>query len=306
MLVVLFFLIKKQINKPTPVDAFAISDTSLVKKIELTHLNDTLLLIRTEKGWYLNNKQKVKIKNIERLLFTLKNIEIKAPLSEIESDKHTDIIKREGTYVTISADNSVLKHYIFYENVTDQINSFILDQESNHLYMVKISGYYSKIMNNFSINVSYWRSNSLLDIKGFEIESVKVEYPQNKQNSYIVKCDSLNSYFLYNLKNESLYCNSSQIEKYFSYFQNISFIQNYDNPDIFNMDTLYHYANIDIRLINGNYYKFSFYKIKKQNIRNNSEYDFNYLYIKNLKENKFYKLRYIDIDLLLKDILYFK
>ncbi len=298
----LIVFLKNRKNKAIEPDYFSVADTSCVQSFKLYDQYDTLKFHKNG-AWVINKNLKVKSSRIKDFLKVIKRIEIQSPIKGDAVKKYADSIKKYGTLVEIFCNDQLVRNYIFYENYQlNNINSFIFDLERNELFLVKIPGERGRLKSFFTTNYTDWNDRTLIHYKPGNIYRVVLEYTNNSKQSFIVEKDSNNTFNLYNLKEEKLYCSPESIERYFTYFRNVDFEKN-GNIQETNLEK---FAYMKIISQDGRFSELGFYRILQNNNGSDPKYDYNLAVVQKVSENQYYVIKYVQIDLLLKELQYFK
>jgi hypothetical protein len=299
-----YLALKKNTGKGTlPVDHFQVADTSLLTSIYLSGPNDSVFLEKTNAYWRVNNNALVDLKKLGQLMEVLHKVEVKAPLSGESRERYLPIVKSEGVHVELFAKNEPYHEFFFYENQTDQVNSFMYAPALDALYLVKVTGLSGPLAPYFSTSLNHWQSNILMHFPFHELKTISCKYDDPMGFYSVTKIDSANSFSLFNKEGQPLYSIPQNIRQYFTYFTHIAYEKALTSHQVDDIGPLPKFATLTIEQKNGQEHLFGFYRLPK---KNETGFDLNFLIVENINQNRFYKVKYLEIDLLLKNMAYFK
>lgn len=183
---------------------FAIDDTASVSRFFMADkLGHTVKVTRTTPTtWILNDTFPVAPDMVEMILKTFKNIDIKAPVSN--SSRNTIIRLLAAKSVKVEIYQKVYRINLFnwiklfkHEKLTrtyyvgdatmNNTGTFMLMEGSNDPYIIHIPGFKGFVNSRYSPLVADWRSHEIYKFKIPEIQSVKVEYGEKPEQSFLLK-----------------------------------------------------------------------------------------------------------------------
>jgi hypothetical protein len=183
---------------------FAIDDSSTVTKIFMADKNNnTLKLTRDASGkWFVNDKFPAQRFNINLLLGTMLQMEVKAPVAVAA---HDNIIRQLAVNsVKVEIYQRVYRIDIFHKlrlfphekltkvyyvgNATqDNRGTFMLMEHSSEPFVTYLPGFRGFLSPRFMPKEKYWRDFTIFRKNIHEIASVKVEFPLDPELSYMVR-----------------------------------------------------------------------------------------------------------------------
>ena len=179
---------------------FVVYDTAAVCKIFMADKNNnTILLDRTEeRGWRINDSLFPIKENVNLILETLYNIQIKYPVSK--SAEATAIKRLATTHVKVEvyAKKALIELFgqafftrerltnVFYVGgpTTDNLGTIMKSEEDDQVYVTYIPGFRGYLSERFSPKIADWRSHLIFSYLVSEIESVRVDFPNQMHESY--------------------------------------------------------------------------------------------------------------------------
>ncbi len=188
----------------------AIADTSSVTKIFMADMRDNwILLTKVSPGqWLLNDTLKARKEGLDLLLKTMANIAVKAP---VPKKSYNSIIKRLSTNsikveiyqqkYRINLFNSIrlfphekLTRMYYVGNPTpDNMGAFMLLKGSDVLFVAYEPGFRGSISARFTAGINNWRDHTIFKKNHAEIKSLKIEFPLQPGESYLIEKHGPNS-----------------------------------------------------------------------------------------------------------------
>ncbi len=181
---------------------FTVRDTASVTRLFFADKSgNNLLLNRTEEGWKVNEKYDAQPIMVNNMLHTLNKMRIKMPVSLAS---HDNVITRmAGTntkvevYQIIPRINLFNKIKLFpHEKLTkvfyigdvtqDNSGTYVLKEGADKAYIVHLHGFRGFISSRFSANQEDWRDHKIISEDINEIASVKLEFNNDPENSFII------------------------------------------------------------------------------------------------------------------------
>jgi len=209
---------------------FAVEDTSQIAAIEIVGQNEKLLLQRNNLGfWYLNNFQYANHKSVRILLKTLKNLQMKSPVSsEIEQDIKNELLKN-GKKLTVFFNDSTQKIIYIGGADANKTGTYMMLQSADKPFVVHIAGYPFDLSVNFNTAEHLWRDKIIFNIESSNIQYVKIEDFFSENNSFELKVQD-NNFKLTSLLNNVEIQNfrKEKVETFLSNFLGIE-LQSFDS-----------------------------------------------------------------------------
>ena len=181
---------------------FTVRDTASVTRLFFADKSDNqVLLSRTEEGWKVNEKYDAQPTMVNNMLQTLNKMRIKMPVSLAS---HNNVIKRmAGTNTKVEVYQIVPRINLFnkiklfpHEKLTkvfyigdvtqDNSGTYVLKEGADKAYIVHLHGFRGFISSRFSANQEDWRDHKIISNDISEIASVKLEFNNEPENSFII------------------------------------------------------------------------------------------------------------------------
>jgi len=181
---------------------FAVKDTASITKIFLADkAGNTVLLERlSQSGWRVNEKYPVRKEAIDNLLSTIKRITVKTPVSQAAFENVVRNLSIENTKIEIyTGDKEPSKVYFVGGNNRAHSGTYMLMENSSRPFLMHIEGFHGFLQPRYFINENDWRQNIVFSYAYEEIATIKVEFPSDPSNSYLIVDQGNNTFSLKSL-----------------------------------------------------------------------------------------------------------
>lgn len=181
---------------------FTVRDTASVTKMFFADKSgNQVLLERTETGWRVDGKYDAQPVMIENILYTLDKLRIKMPVS---LSSHNNVItSMAGTNTKVEIYQIVHRINLFnkiklfpHEKLTkvfyvgdvtqDNNGTYVLKEGADRAYIVHLHGFRGFVSSRFSANPEDWRDHKIFSYEISDIESLKLEFNNRPEKSYII------------------------------------------------------------------------------------------------------------------------
>lgn len=198
---------------------FTVHDTASVTRLFFADKSgNNVLLSRTDDGWKVNEKYDAQPVMINNILYTLDKLRIKMPVSLAS---HDNVITRmAGTNTKVEIYQIVPRINLFnkiklfpHEKLTkvfyigdvtqDNTGTYVLKEGAEKAYIVHLHGFRGFISSRFSANQEDWRDHKILSNDISEIASVKLEFNNKPENSFVINENGSYSYEMKRLSDGS-------------------------------------------------------------------------------------------------------
>ena len=198
---------------------FTVRDTASVTRLFFADKSGNhVLLSRTDEGWKVNEKYDAQPKMVNNMLYTLDKMRIKMPVSLAS---HDNVITRmAGTNTKVEVYQIVPRINLFnkvklfpHEKLTkvfyigdvtqDNSGTYILKEGADKAYIVHLHGFRGFISSRFSANQEDWRDHKIISENISNIASVKLEFNNDPENSFILNENGRYKYEMKRLNDES-------------------------------------------------------------------------------------------------------
>lgn len=182
---------------------FTVKDTASITKIFMADKSDQqVLLERTETGtWKLNGKYNAMQENMQILLQTIANIEVREPVAKAAHDNILKMLAVKSVKVEIYQmkyrinigsinlfqHEKLTKTFYIGDATMDNTGTFALIENANTPVVIYMPGLRGFIATRFSTSETDWRVHTVFNKKLPDIRSIKVEFIDQPMESFKVE-----------------------------------------------------------------------------------------------------------------------
>ena len=165
---------------------FAVADIASIHKIFIADRNgQTATLERKENHWQYNEQWKANPNAISNLLHTIQKVQLKyipahAAVGPIVKDLATNSIKVE----LYDQSDKNLKTYYVGGVTNDELGTYMIMEGSNNPYVTYLPGFEGSLRIRYLLKEWEWRDKTIFEEPLEAIQSVAIEYPKQKNNSF--------------------------------------------------------------------------------------------------------------------------
>lgn len=236
---------------------FAIEDTSDVDKIFLADKSSHQVLLTKEASgqWMVNGQYYAREDMMINLMDVIRRITVRSIVAKAAQE---NIIKRMAAgsiKVEIYKKGDLHKVYYVGSGTQDNLGSFVLLEGSSAPFICFLPGHKGTITNFYMPLEESWRERVIFKYKFQEMESISVDYPADKENSFSIEIKGNNEFRLRSAATET-YVNSfdtSRVKAYLLEYKNIAF-EDFTTVSDQKMDTVrtkHHLFSISVKEKNG-------------------------------------------------------
>ncbi|MFC2111600.1 DUF4340 domain-containing protein, partial [Bacteroidota bacterium] len=203
LLIVALILILNQTRTTNKSDIsdFAVSDTSNITKIYLADKQnrETLLEKQSNGLWKVNKDYNAIQTNVEVLLKTILNLEVKEPVPLVA---HNSVVKRMASIATkievyqnvykinflgikLFQQEKLTKTYFVGDATKDNLGTYMLMENSSTPYVMHLPGFNGYLSSRYTAKLKDWRDHSIFKYKLTDIKSVKIEFVEEPHESFV-------------------------------------------------------------------------------------------------------------------------
>lgn len=279
---------------------FSIEDTASITKIVIKNSEDTLYLEKNNNEWNVDGQYVANISEVKRTLNTLNLITLKSPLPENAVNSVAEKIKNQTNIEIYFGDKIVKSFYL--GDYSSNSGNFIMLKDAELPYIAYIPTYNFDLNLNFRTDLKYWMDKVIFHYKPSDISEIILNnyslnesfYLKNDNDKYILK-ENQNSEKLLNI-------NQDNIVYYLNHFENIKFINSFENYDQSVVDSLINITPIfEIQITDKNN---MITDLKAYSLINNDQIDKN-SFIGLVNNEEIILAKFYDFDLLMKNYTYF-
>ena len=188
----LYTLRKKNTNTGSNVSwdmDFAVRDTNAITRIFLADRKGrTADLVRQDGYWLYNSRYKARRSAISTLLETVCGLNVLYIPPKAAEDNMIKSLAAEGIKVEIyGKGNKLLKNYYVGGVTSDELGTFMIMDGAEQPYIMHIPGFVGQLRVRYLLGDDDWRDRTVFAEKPESIQSISVEYPQQKSASFRVE-----------------------------------------------------------------------------------------------------------------------
>lgn len=281
--------------------------------ILLSQDSETIKLYKDNERWYLNQQLYAREKNVQQLLNVFRDLRVEAPAQKSDHRELLETIRKNPIHVKIYSEGDLIKDFLIEDSPQKEGTSYMMMENSKEPFIMGLPGYDGDLASLVKVDVNYWRDKTLFDYSGLDIESIKVVYPSDMEQSFYLSYGE-DEFRLQSLAKDKYIENfsSSKAARYFSYFGNVRFDKVIlDKPRL--KDSLMEanpYCVFEIVDEDNNLTKLYTYRKKSEGREDpfgqKGSYDLNLLYGRLERVEEILLIKYTEFDPLLKEIDYFR
>lgn len=209
---------------------FKIEDTASVTKIFIADKNKhSITLERTKTGWVTTNKYPARADAINLLLYTMKMLDVKSPVSKNAKTGVINYMIGHAVKVQVySGDDLIKQYYVGHENAKmDATHMILTNIETGENYeepfLMCIPGFNGYLSSRYFISENEWRERMVINYTPPQLKAIKLEFAEHPDSSYVIKLNSTTNFELQKLNGTPMPFDEVKMKQYLAYFQNISY-----------------------------------------------------------------------------------
>ena len=243
---------------------------------------------------------------IKNALDILSSMEIQSQMPPDNQAIQNDFNHR-AVNISLYNNKNLVKEYQLADGRQYNCDALAKLAEKQEIFTIASAGHREVLTNLMQINLEDWLDKTLINLLPHEIESVTIDYSENPEKSFRLQV-SENRFHLYNAdeRDISAQMNVNAIKRYLGYFQLI-YYETAIIPGDHKIDSLRKadpYIKITISPKNEEKEDYQLYRI----VRKQTEpltYDLNHCFILRKDLPKLTKAKYVELDPILKQKVYF-
>ncbi len=208
---------------------FAIKDTASIDKIFLADKDGkSVLLEKTKTGWLLNKTHAVRPDALEMLLYTMRMLEVKSPVSKTSLKNVLKILASKSTKVEVYSKGDKIKQYYVGHPTQDHLGTYMLltdvnnDENYQEPFITHIPGFNGFLSTRYYTEELDWRDRVVMSFKPPQIKQIKLELHELPDSSFVIDLFSMQRFGLKTGKGQQLIFDEAKLKQYISYFYNIN------------------------------------------------------------------------------------
>jgi hypothetical protein len=168
---------------------FTVKDPGEIGKVFIAdRLGNTASLVRKDDHWVYNDTWRARQSAVNSLLETLSQMKVQYIPPEAAEEGIVKVMATQGIKVEVY-DRHGDKMKIFYVGgvTIDERGTYMIMEGSENPYVVHIPGFIGQLRVRFFLGDDNWRDRSVFTEKVEEIQSVSVDYPQQRSMSFKIE-----------------------------------------------------------------------------------------------------------------------
>ncbi len=209
-----FILIKKNTKSTLNAESaqFDYQDTAKITKIVIHEKSGAIAdLEKNENGvWTINGKYPAKKKNVELLLYTLKQVQVKYPASQKSIPTVIATIATIGKKVEYYVGSEKVKVWYLGGTSPDQRGTYMVlgdnetDEKEEQPYANYIPGFEGFLDSRFFTDFNDWKSHEVMNTTPPLISNIIVEHSGMPDSSFIINVHGVNKFSLTDLNKKNI------------------------------------------------------------------------------------------------------
>lgn len=182
---------------------FAVEDTASITRIFIADKNNNeVTLVRSAEGaWLVDGKNPAQTAKVNSFLKTLADLEVRSPVPLAARDnvlkRMSVLAKKIEIYQVVPAidlfnavklfpKERMVKSYYVGDVTQDNLGTFMLMEGADDPYVIHIPGFRGFVSTRYTTNPDEWRDYTVFSSKLGDIASVKLEFPGDPDESYLL------------------------------------------------------------------------------------------------------------------------
>lgn len=285
---------------------FAVKDIKEISEISMAESNKQITLTRISDGWLVNNQYRADNQLMLKFLRALGNLGVKSPVPYAEQKEIMELLKETGVEVKIK---KRWKTKSFRVLQLENKPTYMVLGNSKSPFLVEVPGLIGVVGQFFVTNESSWREKVIFAYNFNQIAGIKVDYPSYPEKGFEINSAGDDRFELYTLPDRLLVKNSSDsaVFRYITYFSYVPYTRLLTSEFPQKKDSLRNaqpFASISVTDKKGMASSIHLHLIKVD--RNEDGFDPNVLHGLMNNGQELALLTFVNVDLLLKEVGFFK
>jgi hypothetical protein len=253
---------------------FAIEDTSCVDKIFIANkLGGKVLLERKPgQGWMVNDKYPARRDDINLLLETFRNIQVRYPAPKEAQENLVKRMSAQSVKCEIYCKGELARIWYVGNETQDLKGTFCLlqdpkdDKPFETVYVLEIPGFVGVITPRFFTDEATWREKRVMSLRPDQIKNVTLNMVGQPDSSFSIDVAGLHEFSVRTLSGKNIApFDTLAVQQYLSYFMALyveAWATNSQDKEIDSVRKTDHFLDISVRDKQDRVEKFKFYHKK--------------------------------------------
>lgn len=178
---------------------FAVNDTASIDRIILKNQSGEMVdLTREENHWLLNGKYKARPDGINNLLYTMKKVTVKSPVSQQAMNSTLkNIISNHVLVEAYDGSTLVKSYYVGGPNQTHTGTNMLM-KGSERPFAMHIEGFHGFLTPRYFTSETEWRNRGIFEYKRERIESLTISYTEKPAANFSISVNPMVSGYTIN------------------------------------------------------------------------------------------------------------
>jgi membrane-bound inhibitor of C-type lysozyme len=207
---------------------FKYKDTAAIDKIFLANKDGKQILVeRKKEGWIVDNKYHARPDVIELLLYTIKSVEVKSPVSKSARNSVIKIMASKSTKIEIYSKGEKVKQYYVGHPTQDNTGTYMIltnletGENYEEPFITHIPGFDGFLSTRYLTDAVDWRDRLIFNYRPPQIKQIKLELHADPDSSFVIDLFSMQRFGL-KTKKGSIPFEEDKMKQYIAYFQNVN------------------------------------------------------------------------------------
>ena len=168
---------------------FVVADKEDIHTITIKSLGYPLIHIsKNEDSWLLNQKHRASSNVVENMLAVLTKMRINYIPPKSQMDMISRSIENVGMEIkTYDKDGNTLSDFIMAGNTNKEDGTYCIKRGAKQAYVMSMPVVEGGLRNYFNMELIAMRDKTVVELDTDKIKEIKIDYPKDIKNSYLVK-----------------------------------------------------------------------------------------------------------------------
>jgi hypothetical protein len=291
---------------------FAITDTNLIRSVEILGRGGKVMLVKQGPAWLVNGSSPVRKDRMTGMLVLLSRLEVISPVSRSRSAQVYRQLQNNGKHVVISLEKGEAREYLVFHDTTETNATYMMLKDADTPFRMGVRGYKRRdLASLYETDDRYWRDNLLLHYLPEQIQHISLQYKREPARTFHLARNAAGEFEMSTgmVPGHWFEPDRARLNQYLGYFYGIRFDVYADlGQDVF---LEYEYRDdpdyvLEVGNSTGIRTSLSLFPVFTIDPAGIKKMDLNVLYARITDWDGMVVLKYLEIDPLLKDPGYFQ